>query len=90
VPPQMKWREACAPGSANHALSLVCSRQRPPQFPLRPYTLGEVTLILLCRTALPGAPDARALIALARQVSITLENAALREVAKRTASGRPD
>lgn len=54
------------------------------------FALGEVSLILLCRTALPGAPDARALIALARQVSITLENAALREVAKRTAPGRGD
>lgn len=49
------------------------------------FALGEVSLILFCRTALPGAPDARALIALARQVSVTLENAALREVAKRTA-----
>ena len=29
-------------------------------------------------------------LALARQVSVTLENAALREVAKRTASGRVD
>ena len=48
--------------------------------------LGDVSLILLCRTAVASAPDARALIALARQVSITLENAALREAAKRTAS----
>jgi Domain of unknown function (DUF4388) len=54
------------------------------------FALGEVSLILFCRTALPGAPDARALIALARQVSVTLENAALREVAKRTASGQVD
>jgi hypothetical protein len=54
------------------------------------FALGEVSLILFCRTALPGAPDARALIALARQVSVTLENAALREVAKRTGPGRGD
>lgn len=54
------------------------------------FALGEVSLILFCRTALPGAPDARALIALARQVSVTLENAALREVAKRAATGRVD
>ena len=46
--------------------------------------LGDVSLILFCRTAVASAPDARALIALARQVSITLENAALREAAKRT------
>ncbi|HSB64824.1 MAG TPA: DUF4388 domain-containing protein [Thermoanaerobaculia bacterium] len=48
--------------------------------------LGDVSLILFCRTAVASAPDARALIALARQVSITLENAALREAAKRTMS----
>jgi Domain of unknown function (DUF4388) len=48
--------------------------------------LGDVSLILFCRTAVASAPDARALIALARHVSITLENAALREAAKRTAS----
>ncbi len=47
------------------------------------FVLGDVSLILFCRTALAGAPDARALIALARQVSVTLENAALREIAKR-------
>lgn len=47
--------------------------------------LGDVSLILFCRTAVASAPDARALIALARHVSITLENAALREAAKRTA-----
>jgi hypothetical protein len=48
--------------------------------------LGDVSLILFCRTAVASAPDARALIALARQVSITLENAALREAAKRAVS----
>ena len=48
--------------------------------------LGDVSLILFCRTAVASAPDARALIALARQVSISLENAALREAAKRAAS----
>jgi hypothetical protein len=48
--------------------------------------LGDVSLILFCRTAVASAPDTRALIALARQVSITLENAALREAAKRTGS----
>jgi uncharacterized protein DUF4388 len=51
--------------------------------------LGDVSLILFCRTAVASAPDARALIALARQVSITLENAALREAAKRTVSPVP-
>ena len=53
------------------------------------FVMGDVSLILFCRTAVAGAPDARALIALARQVSVTLENAALREVARRGA-GRPD
>ena len=52
------------------------------------FVLGDVSLILFCRSALSGAPDARALIALARQVSVTLENAALRELAKRAASDR--
>jgi hypothetical protein len=52
------------------------------------FVLGEVSLILFCRSALSGAPDARALIALARQVSVTLENAALREVAKRATADR--
>jgi hypothetical protein len=47
--------------------------------------LGNVSLILFCRTAVAGAPDARALIALARQVSITLENMTLREMARRAA-----
>ncbi len=47
--------------------------------------LGTVSLILFCRTAVAGAPDARALIALARQVSITLENMTLREMARRAA-----
>jgi len=46
--------------------------------------LGNVSLILFCRTAVAGAPDARALIALARQVSVTLENITLRELAKRS------
>jgi hypothetical protein len=49
--------------------------------------LGKVSLILFCRSAVAGAPDARALIALARQVSITLENMTLREMAKRTKEG---
>ena len=54
------------------------------------FVMGDVSLILFCRTALAGAPDARALIALARQVSVTLENAALREIAKRgNGNGRP-
>ncbi len=44
MPTQMKWREACAPGSANHAQSLVCARQRPPQFPLRPYNPPQFPL----------------------------------------------
>lgn len=50
--------------------------------------LGNVSLILFCRTAVAGAPDARALIALARQVSVTLENITLRELAKRSGLAR--
>jgi hypothetical protein len=45
--------------------------------------LGRVALILFCRSAIAGARDARGLIALARQVSITLENMSLREMARR-------
>jgi hypothetical protein len=43
--------------------------------------LGSVTLILVCRTAVAGAPDARALVALARQVALAFENLALRDLA---------
>ena len=45
--------------------------------------LGSVTLILVCRTAVAGAPDARALVALARQVALAFENLALRDLAQR-------
>jgi hypothetical protein len=45
--------------------------------------LGSVTLILVCRTAVAGAPDARALVALARQVALAFENLALRDIAQR-------
>ena len=45
--------------------------------------LGKASLILFCRNAVSGAQDARALIALARQVSVTIENLALREIARR-------
>ena len=45
--------------------------------------LGRVSLILFCRSPLASITDARALIALARQISIGLENLALREAAKR-------
>lgn len=48
------------------------------------HVLGKVSLILFCRSAIAGAPDARALIALARQVAVTLENTTLRELAKRS------
>ena len=45
--------------------------------------LGSVSLILMCRTAVAGAPDARALVALARQVALAFENLALRDLARR-------
>lgn len=45
--------------------------------------LGSATLILVCRTALAGAPDARALVALARQVALAFENLTLRDIAQR-------
>ena len=45
--------------------------------------LGSVTLILVCRTAVAGAPDARALVALARQVALSFENLALRDSLQR-------
>jgi len=45
--------------------------------------LGAVTLILVCRTAVAGAPDARALVALARQVALAFENLTLRDMAQR-------
>ena len=49
--------------------------------------LGSVTLILVCRTAVAGAPDARALVALARQVALAFENLTLRDLAQR--KGKP-
>jgi len=45
--------------------------------------LGNVSLILVCQTPLEGDSEARALLVLARQVSVSLENATLREVARR-------
>ncbi len=45
--------------------------------------LGSVTLVLVCRTAVAGAPDARALVALARQVALAFENLTLRDLAQR-------
>jgi hypothetical protein len=45
--------------------------------------LGRVSLVLFCRSPLASLTDARALIALARQISIGLENLALREAARR-------
>jgi hypothetical protein len=45
--------------------------------------LGTVSLILVCRTPAGKDADARALLVLARQVSVTLENLTLREVARR-------
>ena len=45
--------------------------------------LGAVTLILVCRTAVAGAPDARALVALARQVALAFENLTLRDMTQR-------
>jgi hypothetical protein len=45
--------------------------------------LGATALILVCRTAVAGAPDARALVALARQVALAFENLTLRDIAQR-------
>jgi hypothetical protein len=45
--------------------------------------LGNVSLILVCQTPLERDSEARALLVLARQVSVTLENLTLREVARR-------
>lgn len=45
--------------------------------------LGAVSLILVCRAPIAKDADARALLVLARQVSVTLENLTLREVARR-------
>lgn len=45
--------------------------------------LGTVSLILVCRTPAGKDADARALLVLARQVAVTLENLTLREVARR-------
>jgi hypothetical protein len=45
--------------------------------------LGSAALILVCRTAVAGAPDARALVALARQVALAFENLTLRDIAQR-------
>lgn len=45
--------------------------------------LGNVSLVLVCQTPLERDSEARALLVLARQVSVTLENLTLREVARR-------
>jgi len=45
--------------------------------------LGNVSLILVCQAPLERDAEARALLILARQVSVSLENATLREVARR-------
>ena len=45
--------------------------------------LGNVSLILVCQTPFERESEARALIVLARQVAVTLENLTLREVARR-------
>ena len=45
--------------------------------------LGTVSLILVCQTPLEKESEARALLVLARQVAVTLENLTLREVARR-------
>lgn len=45
--------------------------------------LGNVSLILVCQTPFEGDSEARALLVLARQVSVSLENATLREVTRR-------
>ncbi len=49
--------------------------------------LGSVSFVLVCRTAVAGAPDARALVALARQVALAFENLALRDLAQRKEPG---
>ena len=45
--------------------------------------LGTSSLLLVCRAAVAGAPDPRALVALARQVAIAFENLSLRDLAGR-------
>lgn len=45
--------------------------------------LGNVSLILVCQTPFEKESEARALLVLARQVAVTLENLTLREVARR-------
>jgi len=45
--------------------------------------LGNVSLVLVCQTPLEKESEARALLVLARQVAVTLENLTLREVARR-------
>jgi hypothetical protein len=45
--------------------------------------LGNVSLVLVCQTPFERESEARALLVLARQVAVTLENLTLREVARR-------
>jgi hypothetical protein len=47
--------------------------------------LGHVSLLLFCRSPLSTTPDARALLALARQISLAMENLTLKEIARRRA-----
>lgn len=47
--------------------------------------LGKVSLLLFCRSPLSTTPDARALLALARQISLAMENLTLKEIARRRA-----
>ncbi len=51
--------------------------------------LGRVSLILFCRNPVIKPPDTRALIALTRQVSMTLENNTLRVIAANATGSRP-
>ena len=51
--------------------------------------LGRVSLILFCRTAVSSSHDARGLVALARQVSVAIENLALRAIARKSLDTSP-
>lgn len=72
-------------GTARGGLAPVSSEEPDavPVLAVPLLVLGNVSLILVCQTPLDGDSEARALLVLARQVSVSLENATLREVARR-------
>jgi hypothetical protein len=48
--------------------------------------VGRVLMILFCRGALAGGPDARSLVVLAKHASVAIENLALRKLAQKGGS----